>query len=157
MPISKFLALTDDALADAYNVVPIDPAKARKPFLRALDKALKQFEDGKQPRGENALWSANNNIVKFTPKVGGTAVELDGKTEFHIPSERFETAISELRKSIEAGDLDDALSADAGGRASSSTPRPSKQRAGWSPERRAAFEKRIAERKAAKNTAVKSK
>lgn len=155
MALKGFLALVDDKLSEAFHYVAPDKTRARKPFLSALDKAKAQFEEGKQPRGANALWSAKNNIVHFTPKLSGKPVAIEGKSEFFIPAERFPNAIAELRKEVESGALDDTLhdisEGDplAGGVKLSGHRLESKpQRAGWSPERRAKFEATQAAKKA---------
>lgn len=167
MALKGFLALVDDKLSEAFEYVAPDKTKGRKPFLSALDKAKAQFEEGKQPRGANAMWSANNKVVRFTPKIAGVPVSIDGKSVFHVPQERFVGALAELRKEVEAGDHDEALH-DAGHKKGKSKRAPldltgamgverhmidysdKPQRAGWSPERRAKYEATQAAKKAEK-------
>ncbi|GAA0452659.1 MULTISPECIES: hypothetical protein [Sphingomonas] len=161
MALKGFLALVDDKLSEAFHYVAPDKTKHRKPFLSALDKAAKQFDEGKQPRGANALWSANNNTVRFMPKLAGVPVMIEGKSEFFIPAERFPNALAELRKDVEAGELDETLHNASKGKSDplaggvkltshAITPKP--KRAGWSPERRARFAESVAARKAAKDS-----
>lgn len=157
MALKEFLALTDKSLAEKFDYVAPDLTKARKPFIAALDKAAKQFGEGKQPRGANALWSANNNVVRFTPKLGGAPVSINGETVHEIEDAKFPAALKAIRDAVEAGELDEALhdasesKSDplAGGvklSAHSVTPK----RAGWSAERRQRYEATQAAKKAAK-------
>lgn len=153
MALKAFAALADKTLAEQYSYVAPDLTKARKPFIAALDKAKAQFEEGKQPRGANAMWSAANNVVKFTPTAGGAPVEIEGETVHYFPAERFLEVLAELRKEVEAGTLDDALSVDPAknpGRAAAAHSGEVKQRAGWTPERRAKMAQAAAAKKAAK-------
>lgn len=153
MLLEAFLALTDKKLAEKYEYVAPDLSKARKPFIAALDKAKAQFDEDKPPRGANAWWSANNGVVRFTPKLDGEPFAINGETVFDMPIERFPDALAKLRASVEAGELDDALSADPAtnpqrfARVQSSA-KPS--RAGWSKERREKYEATQAAKKAAK-------
>lgn len=164
MALKDFLALADKKLSEAFHYVAPDKTKHRKPFLAALDKVKAQFEEGKQPRGANAMWSANNNTVRFAPKLGGKPVVIEGEHEHFFPTERFPDALAKLRAEVEAGGLDDTLHDAsesgidplAGGlnlsahaiqrREANRKP----ERAGWSPERRAKFEATQAAKKANK-------
>lgn len=155
MALKGFLALNDKTLAEQYAYVAPDKTRHRKPFLNGLTRAETAFNEGKQPRGESAQWSAANNIVRFTPKLGTSPVAIEGETVFHIPAERFPNAIAELRKSVEAGELDDTLHAivEKGGSGKvrvARDPNAGSVRAGWSEERRARFAATQAAKKAAK-------
>ncbi len=155
MALKGFLALNDKTLAEQYAYVAPDKTRHRKPFLAGLAKAETAFGEGKQPRGGTAMWSAANNIVRFTPKLAGTPIAIEGETVFHIPAERFPNAIAELRKSVEAGELDDTLHAAVEGASKGGTkvardPNAGSVRAGWSEERRQRFAASIAAKKAAK-------
>lgn len=156
MALKSFLSLVDDKLAEAFHYVAPDKTKHRKPFIKGLDKVVEQFEEGKPRGGASAQWSANNNVVHFTPKLVNVPVTLEGKNEFFIPTERFRDAIVELRKEAEAGELDDALHEAYEG-ASKGSARETRRdsstgsvRAGWSDERRAKFQASVAARKANK-------
>jgi hypothetical protein len=157
--LKGFLDLVDAKLEQAYAYVAPDHTSHRKPFLRGLDKVIEQFESGKPRGGASRQWSANNNVVRFEPKLLANPVKVDGKTVFHIPAERFTHAIGELRKSVEAGDLDEALGEAYAGGVKASGEREARQprqrsagsvRTGWSEERRAKFEATQAAKKAAK-------
>jgi hypothetical protein len=148
MALKDFFALVDDKLHDIFERSEPDPAKARKPFLRAIDKAVKQFEEGKQPRGANRFWSANNNVVKLTPNVGGRGINIGGKSAQTIPAERFPDAMKALKAAVEKGELDDVLNADA----DSTVTKPKaerKTRGPLSPEALAARRAKVAAKTAA--------
>jgi hypothetical protein len=162
LALADLLKLADDTLHDLYNKVAPNPVKARAPFLKAIDKAVAQHGEGKQPRGAKAFWSANNGVAKITPNVGGRPIKIGGKDFVTVPAERFGDAMKSLRAAVEAGELDDALVADDGGttpphgRSPVRAPRKPRElgAAGpsraWSDERRARFAHTIAARKAAK-------
>lgn len=157
--LKGFLDLVDAKLEQAYAYIAPDNSQHRKTFLRGLDRVVEQFESGKPRGGASRQWSANNNVVRFEPKLLGNAVKVDGKTVFHIPAERFVGAIGELRKSVEAGELDEALGEAYSKGVKASDEREARQprqksagsvRTGWSEERRAKFEATQAAKKAAK-------
>lgn len=159
MADSGFLALTDDKLAEAYNYVAPDYTKLRATFLRGLAKAEAAFNEGKQHGGAASQWSANNNVVKFTPKLVNKPVVIGGKSEHLIPAERFPHALAELRKEVEAGKHDETLASvekeaiDLSNLNLTShrlSQRAGSVRAGWSDERRARFNATQAAKKAAK-------
>ncbi|MDD1452675.1 hypothetical protein NHF48_019860 [Sphingomonas sp. H160509] len=160
MALKGFLALVDEKLSEAFHYVAPDKTKHRKPFIAALDKAKAQFDDDKPPRGDKAMWSINNKVVHFTPKLGANPVKIhEGKSAFFIPSERFPNALAELRKDVEAGELDSELHEAAegdllaggvklSGHRVERSDKPA--RAGWSPERRAKYEATQAAKKGGK-------
>lgn len=112
MALKDFLALVDDKLHETFSFTAPNPEKARKPFLRQIEKAKKGFQEGKQPRGENKWWAANNNVVVFTPNLDGKPVLIGGKDKMAIPSERFVNALDNLVTATNAGELDDAIAGD---------------------------------------------
>lgn len=150
MALKDFLSLHDPKLAETYEYVAPNKTLNRKPFLSGLTLVERQFGEGRQPR--NGMWSANNNVVRFEPKLGSSPVKIEGETVFHIPAERFAGALASLRKEVEAGTLDDALheAVEATGKRNAGEkidPSVGSVRAGWSPERRAKFEASIAAKK----------
>lgn len=153
-----FLALVDDKLSEAFAYVAPDFTKVRATFLRGLAKVESTFNEGKQSNNPQSQWSANNNVVRFTPKMMSAPVKLHGKDEFHIPSERFLNALAELRKEVEAGEHDTvlheaesgAMKASAGRGSDARMQQAGSVRAGWSPERRAKYEATQAAKKGGK-------
>lgn len=106
MALKDFLALNDVRLGATYAHVPYNPAKDRKKFVAALDKAAKAFADDQQPRGKAKFFSISNKVAKVTPNLSGTPVTIDGKTAFHVPSERLADALRSLKAATNAGELD---------------------------------------------------
>ncbi len=151
MALKDFLSLVDDKLRDAFHKVVPDHTKARMQLIKSIDKATKQFNEGKQPRGASKWWSAQNNVVEFTPNLNGKPISIGGKTKSYIPAERFPNALDHLRASVEAGELDGQLAKS--NDTDATTPRKIREKGeggsgkGWSPERRARFEASIAARK----------
>ncbi|MEK7456468.1 MAG: hypothetical protein AABZ76_16320 [Pseudomonadota bacterium] len=108
MPLSDFLSLTDDTLREQFEAKPVDKTAIRKPFKKALQAAIKQFEEGRT-KAPNRMWTANGDTVKFTPKLKGQPLAISDKTELFIPSERFVEALNKLIANVDAGELDDLL------------------------------------------------
>lgn len=128
MPLSDFLSLSDDSLRAAYETQPVNKAAIRKPLIRALDNAIKQFEEGRT-KVPNRIWSTNGDTVKFTPKLKGEPLAISGKAEHFIPAERFVEAVKNLIASVEAGELDDVLEGSQGSTGGRSTKSGSGSRA----------------------------
>lgn len=159
-----FFDFIDDKLEEAYKYVEPDNTRHRAPFVKALRRTLESFKEGRQPRGDNGMWSAANNVVRFIPKLGATYVPLKAdKPVFYVPDTKFPDAIEGLIKEVEAGTHDDALAKAyesrgkgdllAGGVKLSGhrverSDKPA--RAGWSPERRAKYEATQAAKKGGK-------
>lgn len=114
--MSDWKSLTDKKLKIKFEETGPDPRAAEKlraRFSKSLDTALNQFLSTEPTRGKKS-WKAANNIVEFKPTFGGQPVSLDSETTLYIPSERFDAFIKALKASVDAGELDAALSAPAG-------------------------------------------
>jgi hypothetical protein len=159
MALQDFLNLVDAKLHDVFHHVAADPAKARKPFVKKIDATIKQFAEGKQPRGADKWWTANNNVVMFSPTMDGREIKIGKVYPLPIPSERFTDALNHLKASVEAGELDDQLIAEDGTEApvkatrKRAAPTGGSGRAGWTDERRERYAASIAAKKAAKDSA----
>lgn len=156
--LDKLNSLFDDALDAVYHRQAFDATKARKTLLKQSERARKQWSEGKQPRGENKWWGAQNNVVKFTPNLDGTAL-LTGKNT--LPAERFGDALKHFDDAVNAGEFDKQLEAASSGTSTNKlgvttskrggTRGPSAAWAAKSPEEKAAIiAKRNASRKANK-------
>jgi hypothetical protein len=153
--LDDLFSLVDPNLANAYSN---DPTKNRTTFINGLAKVKEQFENGKQPRGEKAMWSASNSVVAFTPKLNALPISLKGNETLYIPSERFPEFLKKLTDAASKGELDDHLKGDGEViRTVRKSDGESKPRAPWSPERRARQEATLAARKAAKDKAAAKK
>jgi len=112
MLLDEFISLTDDGLRAAYEAKPVDKTAVRKPFIKALNTAIDQFENGRT-KAPNRMWTVNASTVHFVPKFKGQPVAIAGKTEHYLPSDRFADAVKKIIAAVEAGELDEALASDA--------------------------------------------
>ena len=108
----KFLSLTDASLADTYNRKEVSPEKLRAPLIKALDKSKEQFESG-TTRGRRS-WSVKNDVVAFSPKLGGNPLIVGDTDTHYVPAERFSDFIDQFKASVTAGELDDVIKFTAG-------------------------------------------
>jgi hypothetical protein len=121
-------------LKDAFETQPRDATKARQPVLRGLDKTLDQFQNGKV-KAPNKWWSANNNVVAFSPSHNGAPLLVNAQTTNFIPAERFADFLGAMKAAVEAGEFDDEIEqldkgrGSAGGSAQVKVPRASGTRA----------------------------
>lgn len=153
MASTGFFDFIDDTLEKAYQYVAPDHTAHRKPFVKGLKRVIETFEGGRQPRGDSAMWSASNNVVRFIPKIANRQVMLkEGKPVYYVPAERFVDAVKNLIEEVEAGKHDDALAKakDAGSKGETDTRGVGTVRAGWTAERRARYEATQAAKKAQK-------
>lgn len=143
-------------LADVFAQKPHDPTKARKPLLKGIENAKKQFENG-QTKAPNRWWKVSNGVVALTVKVGGDTFDINGVATNHMPQERFPEFLDKFKAAVEAGEFDEELASKGNGDAKVVIPKARKPRSdsgtggrGWSDERRARFAETIAARKAGK-------
>jgi hypothetical protein len=142
-------------LAEVFSRPAYDTEKARKPLLKGIDNAKKQFENG-QTKAPNRWWKVSNGVVALTVKVNGDTFDINGVATNHMPQERFPEFLAKFRAAVEAGEFDDELKNHGSGDAKvhiAKAPRaPRKPRegggsTGWSEERRAKFAATVAARK----------
>lgn len=131
MSLKDLLKLSDDKLADAFNQKIASPDKARENALKGLSNTMKLFNTNPSAKGRK-WFIVKNDVVKFSPPFS-----VGGRADHYVPSERFGDFVKQLEAAITAGELDAELAA--GKEAKAKSDAPKKQRAGWSPERRAAF------------------
>lgn len=143
MALKDLLSLADDKLAEVFAKKPHDPAKARTPILKGIDRTKNQHASATPVRGKKWFKVANGVVQVTLP------FEIAGKSTFHLPSERFVEWLDHLKDSVTKGELDKEIEAGA-----SKSPRAPKISGGggkgWSPERRARFAASIEARKKAK-------
>lgn len=129
--MADWKSLTDAKLKADYEKQGPDPRAAernRERFIKSLDTAARQFGSTEPTKGKK-MWSAANNVVRFTPKTNNGPVLLNGSEEVFVPSERFPAFLEALKQSVSAGELDDALQAPTGAAgASSGEKKPRKER-----------------------------
>lgn len=151
--------IDNTGLAEVFNKPAYDADKARKPLLKGIDNAKKQFENG-STKAPHRWWSVSNGVVALTVKVGGDTFDINGVATNHMPQERFVEFLTKFRTAVEAGEFDEELKAHGNGNAQVHIPKARKARAprdpnapakaGWSDERRAKFAATVAARNAAK-------
>lgn len=144
-------------LAEVFNRPAHDPAKARKPLLKGIETAKKQFENG-QTKAPNRWWKVSNEVVALTVKLGGDVFSINGVDTNHMPQERFVEFLDKFTTAVNAGEFDEELAHHGNGDAKvriAKAPRkardpkaPGESGRGWSDERRARFAASIAARKA---------
>jgi hypothetical protein len=145
-------------LAEVFSRPAYDAEKARKPLLKGIDNAKKQFENG-QTKAPNRWWKVSNGVVALTVKVAGETFDINGVATNHMPEERFPDFLAKFRAAVEAGEFDEEIKHHGNGAAqvhiakaprAARKPREGGGGAGWSEERRAKFQETMAARKAAK-------
>ncbi|MDG2532045.1 hypothetical protein P6144_00145 [Sphingomonas sp. HITSZ_GF] len=142
MALKDLLELADDKLHELWAKKPYDYEKERKAMIRRVDKARDQHLSATPTKGKK-IFTVKNGVAQVT-----LPFSIAGKSTFHVPSERFVEWLDHLKDSLTKGELDKELEArDTQPGRTSTAP---KTGAGWSPERRAKFDAKIAERRAAK-------
>lgn len=98
-------------LAEAFNVKPHDPAKARKPLLDGIKRTREQFDnrDKAPSKAPNKWWQVKNGVVALTVKVNGDTFDINGVATNHMPEERFKEFLSQFEQAVNAGEFDDEL------------------------------------------------
>ena len=153
MALKDFVALADDKLHEVFSRKPHDATKSREAMVKRLDKASEQFQATEPVRGRK-LFKIQNSVVELT-----LPFEIDGKSTFHIPSERFADALTHLKESVTKGELDNELKKGAdqsySGTTAAAVKAPRNQSSGaagrgWTDERRAKFAATVAARNAGK-------
>jgi len=143
MALKDLLALVDPKLEAEFNRKAPDPEKARQRALKGIDTTSSQWASSTPTRGRKR-YRVNNSVVEYAP-----GFAIGGSSTLYIPSERFADFLTKLKATISAGELDDALTAEEG-QSSGTRGQTTRKRAGWSPERRAAHEARMAAKRAGK-------
>ena len=80
----------------------------RRPLLKGISNAKRQFEDG-QTRAPHRWWKVNNDVVALTVKVGGNIFSINNADTNHIPSGRFADFLDKFTAAVDAGEFDDEL------------------------------------------------
>ncbi len=110
MALKDMVAFVKDGLEQQFNTKPRDPAAARKPLLKGIDKTLDQFNAGRT-RVPNRWWVANNGVVAFSPTLKGTPLVLNGGTTSHVETADFPAFLEAFRHAVEEGELDGEIAA----------------------------------------------
>jgi hypothetical protein len=116
-----FLKLTDDKLAQDFNKKPekdLMPARRSK-VLEGIDKALASIKAG-EDNPKRGSYSTKEGVSKATLRFGSRKLAVKGTDEFFVPRERLQDFYTQARKSVEAGELDDAIKAALAGKTEAS-------------------------------------
>lgn len=108
MAIKDLLGYFDPALEAVFNRKAADPAKARKPLLKGIETAKRQFAAG-QSNGPHRWWKLRNGVVALTVKLDGSILEINGVGTNHMPEERFAEFLEKMIEATNAGDFDAAI------------------------------------------------
>lgn len=95
-------------LAELFSRKPHDPTVARKPLLKGIEVAKKQFENG-STKGPNRWWKVSNGVVALTVKLGGDVFEINGVATNHMPQERFVEFLDKFSDAVNAGEFDSEI------------------------------------------------
>ena len=127
MALKDYLNVIDNKLKAAFDTKPVNPAKARRPLLRGIDRALRQFRSGSAgvPTGWYRL---KNGIVALTVKVDENTFEINSTATNHLPADRFEEFLEQMRKAVDAGEFDAELANKGDGDAEVPIPEPKTSR-----------------------------
>jgi len=108
MALKDYLGIIDNGLKHLFERKAADPAKARRPLLRGIDRTLAQFKTGSTgtPTGWYRL---KNGVVALTVKVGGNTFDINGVVTNHMPADRFEEFLTAMRAAVDAGEFDAEL------------------------------------------------
>ncbi len=123
MALKEYLTIIDNGLKHVFERKATDPAKARRPLLRGIDRALSQFKAGSTgtPTG---WWRLGNGVVALTVKVGGNTFDINGVATNHMPADRFEEFLVQMRAAVEGGEFDAELANKGNGDAEVHIPAP---------------------------------
>jgi len=105
--LGDLIGIIDNKLKDVFERRAADPAKARKPLLKGIDRTLEQFNAGKT--GPNQWWRVKNGVVALTVKVQGDTFDINGVATNHMPEDRFVEFLGKMRDAVDAGAFDAEL------------------------------------------------
>lgn len=100
--------IDNTGLAKTFNQPTWNAEAARKPLLRGIDNAKRQFETG-QTKAPNRWWKVSNGVVALTVKVNGDTFDINDVATNHMPQERFVEFLDKFKAAVEAGEFDDEL------------------------------------------------
>ena len=122
MALKDYLGIIDNGLKHLFDRKTADPAKARRPLIRGIDRTLAQFKAGSS--GTPTGWyRVKNGVVALTVKLAGNTFDINGVATNHLPADRFEEFLAAMRVAVEAGEFDAELAHKGDGDANVSIPR----------------------------------
>lgn len=122
MALKDYLGIIDNGLKHLFDRKAADPAKARRPLIRGIDRTLAQFKAGSS--GTPTGWyRMKNGVVALTVKIAGNTFDINGFATNHLPADRFEEFLAAMRSAVEAGEFDAELAHAGDGNAEVSVPK----------------------------------
>ncbi len=116
MALKDYLGIIDNGLKHLFDRKVTDPAKARRPLIRGIDRTLAQFKTASS--GTPTSWyRMKNGVVALTVKVGGNTFDINGVATNHMPADRFEEFLAAMRAAVDAGEFDAELAHEGDGEA----------------------------------------
>ncbi|GGD64708.1 hypothetical protein GRI62_11810 [Erythrobacter arachoides] len=116
-------------------------AERRNKTIEGIDATIKQLKAGEEnpPRG---WYKMKGTHARVSIRSGRQLIPFNGQTHLVVPREKALDFYQGALKAAKAGDLDDTITA----AFDDDTDKPKTKRAGWSPERRAAHQAKMAEK-----------
>ena len=108
MALTDLFSIINNELRHAFERAPADPARARRPLLRGIERTAEQFQRGDKPTGKS-WWRVRNGVVALTVKVDGDTFDINGVATNHMPVDRFAEFLAKMREAVEAGAFDAEL------------------------------------------------
>lgn len=107
----EWKAWIDSKLGTNFDAPAYDPQKGRDKLAKVIDKAAEQHSEGKTP--PNRTWKVGGaqNAVRFIPVLNGNPIMLDDGKPAFVPAEHFQKFLTQLKASVQAGDLDKEIKA----------------------------------------------
>lgn len=107
MALTDLFGIINNGLREAFERPAADPAKARRPLLKGIDRTAEQFASGKP--GPRSWWRVRNGVVALTVKVNGDTFDINGVATNHMPADRFAEFLGKMRDAVNAGAFDAEL------------------------------------------------
>ncbi|SEM41079.1 hypothetical protein SAMN05192583_0094 [Sphingomonas gellani] len=109
----SWLSLIDKKLGTNFDAPQYDPKKGRAKLVKQIETAASQHSEGKTPPSRS--WKAGGTeadpAVRYSAKVDGKPVLLDGDATVYVPASRFQDFLKHLKTAVEAGELDKEIKA----------------------------------------------
>ena len=107
MALGELFGMIDNRLKEVFDRKGVDPAKARRPLLKGIERTAEQFRSG--AKGPNQWWRVKNGVVALTVKVAGDTFDINGVATNHMPEDRFLEFLDWMRDAVDAGTFDEEL------------------------------------------------